>query len=275
MEHRLQHRSSEMALVWQGFWRWSKLDSHPTVGVSAPCSVVCVCHLCTTVMYVCIVGGGGGGQPYADESLSLAEGAGLEGATLGWVLPGSLNHIGAAMGRLPGAWRTEREAQPGDLSASLPFDLCASLERLPPPHLGLQQEAWRGASHWPGTQEASSSCMALLAPVSLSMSLSDLALPCRRCCEGLLSRWARSRTHRWGSRPTLASLSQVLSPHFWVNQSVFLSCSFCFNHRFLPPSFLPNISRPHSRCFKDLGAPTILTFSLAPRAEEAQLSGRV
>lgn len=179
------------------------------------------------------------------------------------------------MGRLPGAWRTEREAQPGDLSASLPFDLCASLERLPPPHLGLQQEAWRGASHWPGTQEASSSCMALLAPVSLSMSLSDLALPCCRCCEGLLSCWARSRTHCWGSRPTLASLSQVLSPHFWVNQSVFLSCSFCFNHRFLPPSFLPNISRPHSRCFKDLGAPTILTFSLAPRAEEAQLSGRV
>lgn len=62
-------------------------------------------------MYVCILGVGDGRQLWEDENLSLAEGAGLERATLGWDLPESLNHIGAAMGRLPGAWRTEREAQ--------------------------------------------------------------------------------------------------------------------------------------------------------------------
>lgn len=40
------------------------------------------------------------------------------------------------MGRLPGAWRAEREAHASDLSAPPPFDLLASLERLPPPPLG-------------------------------------------------------------------------------------------------------------------------------------------
>lgn len=54
------------------------------------------------------------------------------------------------MGRLPGAWRAEREAQAGHLSASSPFDLLASLERLPPPPRGAVAGGLaRGASSWP------------------------------------------------------------------------------------------------------------------------------
>lgn len=132
--------------------RWSKLDSHPTVGVSGPL----LCGACASPVHVhvCCWGvcgrGRGGGRPCAEERLSLEEGAGLEGATLGWDLPGSLNHIGAAMGRLSGAWRVEREAQAGDLSASPFFDLLASLERLL--HTwGCGRRPREGASSWPGT----------------------------------------------------------------------------------------------------------------------------
>lgn len=57
---------------------------------------------------------------------------------------GSLNHIRAAMGRLPGAWRAEREAHASDLSAPPPFDLLASLERLPPPPLGAVARGLEG-----------------------------------------------------------------------------------------------------------------------------------
>ena len=54
------------------------------------------------------------------------------------------------MGRLPGAWRAEREAHASDLSAPPPFDLLASLERLPPPHLGaVARGLSRGVSSWP------------------------------------------------------------------------------------------------------------------------------
>lgn len=136
-------------LSWQGCWRWSKLDSHPAVGASGP--LRCGARASPVHVPVCCWGVcGGGGQPCAEERLSLEEGAGLKGATLGWDLPGSLNHIGAAMGRLPGAWRVEREAQAGDLSASPPFDLLASLERLL--HTwGCGRRPREGPSSWPGT----------------------------------------------------------------------------------------------------------------------------
>lgn len=83
---------------------------------AAPCSGVRTHHLSVTLRVV-------GGQTCEDESQSLAVGAGLEGATLRRDLLRSLNHIRAAVGRLPGAWRVEREAQAGDLSASPPFYL--------------------------------------------------------------------------------------------------------------------------------------------------------
>lgn len=113
-------------------------------------------------------------------------------------------------------------------------------------------------------QEASFSCMALLVLVSLSMSLSDLAMLCHRCCEGFLSCWAGSRARRWGSEPTHLPISGSAS--ILLSQlSVSLSFSFCLNpqspSRFpLPPSSLSDVPRPHTRHFKDLGTPQFQHF---------------
>lgn len=113
-------------------------------------------------------------------------------------------------------------------------------------------------------QEASFSCMALLVLVSLSMSLSDLAVLGHRCCEGFLSCWAGSRAHRWVSEPTLTSLSLVLPPFFWVDSLFlcpFLSASIHSPSPFpLTPSSLSDVPRPHIRHFKDLGAPRFPLF---------------
>ena len=118
---------------------------------------------------------------------------------------GSLNHIGAAMGRLPGAWRAEREAHASDLSAPPPFDLLASLERLPPPHLGAVAGGLaRGASSWPGAVGFANAGMrrkllSLLRGLAglVSQSMSNWpGSPAQRC-------WAGSRAPRGLLAPAL------------------------------------------------------------------------
>lgn len=47
----------------RGCWRGSKLDSHPTEGVVAPCSVVYVHHLHMLCTRVCVVGWQGQVRP--------------------------------------------------------------------------------------------------------------------------------------------------------------------------------------------------------------------
>lgn len=81
-------------LRWLSFGQgWVKAE------VRGPLRAVC--------MHVCAHSGGRAGQPRVEESLSLAEGLGCGWKEPRWASDSreSLNHIGAAMGRLPGAWR--------------------------------------------------------------------------------------------------------------------------------------------------------------------------
>lgn len=121
----------------------------------------------------CALAGGKGSSDLCGRKPESGRGAGpwLEGAALGWDLPGVLEPHRSCCGKASWCVERGREARAGDLAAASPFDLLASLERLPPPHLGAAAGGLaRGASGWPGAagfgnpgmQEASSSRMALL-----------------------------------------------------------------------------------------------------------------
>lgn len=185
--------------------------------------------------------------------------AGVWQRGLGWDLPGSLKHVGAAVGRLPGAWRVEREAQAGDLSASPSFDLLL-------PWRDALLHTWAAA----GGQARGLSCMALLAPVSLSTSLSGSALMChtcgRACCPA-----GPGPGHAAGLWAHTCLLSLVL-PHssgstLWFFSPLSASVPSFF---LLPPC--PACLDPTPGV---LGPPGNFSFSLVSGAEEAWLSGRL
>lgn len=159
--------------------------------------------------------GGKGGSAPCGRKPESGRGAGprLEGATLGQDLPRVLEPHRGCYGKAPWCVERGREAHAGDLAASPPFDLLASLERLPPPHPGAAEGGLaRAASGWAGQQgwvtlgcrkKLLSPHVDLPAPASLSRSLHGPAPLCHKRGEGFVSCRAGSGTHRWGSGPTL------------------------------------------------------------------------